>query len=381
MKDTDDFFRSLYALSPNERIGRDHFLNQGQELSLSRFAYLLHHSHDKDRATKLYTPEAVAEQKAFLQEVHKGCSEHGLSPEQYFPEGKTFLVEQLLRYIDIPAHKHDFAELVFCLSGKCTHIIDGKTYENIPGDFSIIPPGIKHELHATPDCVCLTAKMRKETFVELFSPALLANSYIAAYFQHVLTDSFFRCVMLIRCGEDPFLRETILRIYMQQRDDKILSDLIMKGLWGVFLAYMLQNYQDTISFLVSDVVEHEEMLHILGFIYENYQTITLGETALHFHVSVPYLSTRIHKLTGKTFSEHLKGYRLEVAAHLLRTTDRKLDFICEEVGYKDTAQFIRSFKAVYGMTPLKYRKAGGGEEKQAEQEKHPISPETTQKEH
>ena len=163
--------------------------------------------------------------------------------------------------------------------------------------------------------------------------------------------------MVLHCGKDAYLRDTILRIYMQQQQDKMYAETIMNGLWGIFLAYILQNYLDTVSFLVSNVVEHEEMLRVLSFIYTNYQTITLSETAKHFHVSAPYLSAKIHSLTGRTFSEHLKSYKLQRAAELLRTTDKKLDLICEQIGYLDTAQFVRSFKAAYGLTPVKYRKA------------------------
>ncbi len=142
---------------------------------------------------------------------------------------------------------------------------------------------------------------------------------------------------------------------MQQKEQKLYSDKIMLGLWNVLLAYMLQNYQDTASFLVSDAVVHEEMLRVLAYIYQNYQTITLEATAAHFHFSVPYLSSKIHKVTGRTFSEHVRGYKLQRAAKLLVTTNKKLDQICEQIGYMNTAQFIRSFKDVYGTTPMKYR--------------------------
>ena len=37
----------------------------------------------------------------------------------------------------------------------------------------------------------------------------------------------------------------------------------------------------------------------------------------------------------------------------------KIDDICESVGYRDTTQFIRTFKAIYGTTPKQYQKKQG----------------------
>ena len=42
---------------------------------------------------------------------------------------------------------------------------------------------------------------------------------------------------------------------------------------------------------------------------------------------------------------------------MLKTKHWKLDHICEEIGYKDTRQFIRSFKEMYGITPDRFRRS------------------------
>lgn len=356
MKDTDKLYKTLQELNPFEEIGRRHFDTHGRGLSVEQLGYLLYHSHSDHLFERLESPEALTEQKQFKENLHRYNGDRGLSAQLYLPEGKDFEMEQLLRYVNIPRHKHDFVELVCILSGQCEHIINGEHYVNHAGDFTVIPPAIDHELHASPDCVCLTTKIRDSAFVEMFSDILLENSVLAAYFTQTVNEPFYRCVLALHCGDDCYIKETMLRLYMQQMEQKLYSDKIMHGLWNVLLAYMLQNYQDTASLLVYDVVEHEEMLRVLAYIYQNYQAITLTATAAHFHFSVPYLSSKIHRITGHTFSEHVKNYKLQRGAELLLNTDKKLEQICEQIGYVDTAQFIRSFKNVYGTTPIKYRK-------------------------
>ena len=51
------------------------------------------------------------------------------------------------------------------------------------------------------------------------------------------------------------------------------------------------------------------------------------------------------------------SFKLKQADKLLQTTDKKLNEICDIIGYSDTTQFIRDFKQRYGNTPAKYRKA------------------------
>lgn len=356
MKDTDELYQLLLELNFYEEMGQRYFNTHGQELSVEQFGYLWQHSHSANLLEQLESPEAVKAQKQFWESLQRDYGDKGLSAQSYLPEGKNFEIEQLLRYVDIPRHKHDFVELVCVLSGHCEHIINGEHYVNHTGDFTIIPSAIEHELHASPDCVCLTTKIRNSSFVEMFSDILLENSILAAYFTQIVNEPFYRCVLVLHCGEDDYVKDTMLRLYMQQLNQKPYSDKIMLALWNALLAYMLQNYQDTTSFLVSNVVEHEEMLRVLTYVYQNYQTITLAATAAHFHFSVPYLSSKIHKITGCTFSEHIKKYKLQRGAELLCSSDKKLEQICEQIGYMNTAQFIRSFRETYGITPIQYRK-------------------------
>lgn len=357
MDNIEVYFENLIRLDHYEKIGCAYYDKHGRMLSIEQFVYLLRHDHLDDPVNQLDSPTAETEQKAIRSDMHEKYGNLGLSSQLYMPEGRTVEIEHLLRYIEIPKHKHEFVEMVCVLNGQCVHVIRDDEYVQTAGDFTIIPPSIEHKLLASPDCVCLTAKMRSDDFLNIFSSTLLENSILTPYFNRVLDIPNYRCVFSLRCGDDPFVRETMLRLYVQQEERRAFSESIIEGLWRVLLAYMLQNYQDTAQFLVSDAVQHQKMVEILNYIFANYQSITLAETARHFYVSVPYLSAKIHKLTGRTFSSLLKAYKLQRASELLVSTDKPLDFVCEQVGYHDTAQFVRSFKAAYGLTPYKYRKA------------------------
>lgn len=78
---------------------------------------------------------------------------------------------------------------------------------------------------------------------------------------------------------------------------------------------------------------------------------TLAGTAQLFHMNPSYLSASLRRVTGQTFSQLVRGHRLRRAAQLLVHSGMKLEEICEQIGYQDTTQFIRYFKAAYSVTP------------------------------
>ena len=86
------------------------------------------------------------------------------------------------------------------------------------------------------------------------------------------------------------------------------------------------------------------------------QGITLEEIAEKLHVTEEYLSTQFRKETGRTFTETIRGYRIERIKELLTATNWKLTKIAELAGYTDPKYMSRVFKEETGMLPLEYRK-------------------------
>ena len=84
--------------------------------------------------------------------------------------------------------------------------------------------------------------------------------------------------------------------------------------------------------------------------------IRLTDLAKHFYLSANYLSILIKKETGLTFSELLIQKRIALARKMLTETNLPIQYIMEQVGYKDYSCFIKLFKKHTGYTPYTYRK-------------------------
>ncbi|MFD0714169.1 response regulator [Paenibacillus sp. GCM10027626] len=83
--------------------------------------------------------------------------------------------------------------------------------------------------------------------------------------------------------------------------------------------------------------------------------VTLATLADHVHLHPVYLS-KIFKLeTGEGLKEYLHKVRMDRAIYLLKNSELKIFEITSQVGYLNTAYFIKIFKKQFGMTPQEYR--------------------------
>ncbi len=83
--------------------------------------------------------------------------------------------------------------------------------------------------------------------------------------------------------------------------------------------------------------------------------ITLNEMAKYFNVSTGYLSKLFLEQVGENFTDYLNMIRVNKAKELLKTTDKKVYEVADEVGFNDSYYFSSWFKKIVGVTPTTYR--------------------------
>ncbi|MDQ0297975.1 AraC-like DNA-binding protein [Salibacterium salarium] len=95
---------------------------------------------------------------------------------------------------------------------------------------------------------------------------------------------------------------------------------------------------------------------IIDIIHKNYETdVSLEDCASKLHYNANYLSNVFKQETKYTFSEYLVMYRFSQAKKWLLETDMTIKEIAEKLRYKNSQNFIRSFKKQEDMTPGRYR--------------------------
>jgi AraC-like DNA-binding protein len=87
------------------------------------------------------------------------------------------------------------------------------------------------------------------------------------------------------------------------------------------------------------------------------EAVTVADMARASGLSPAHFSRAFTGAFGETPHRYLLTRRLERAATLLRTTDRKVVDICFLVGLGSVGSFTTSFRRMFGMTPTQYRRS------------------------
>ena len=96
----------------------------------------------------------------------------------------------------------------------------------------------------------------------------------------------------------------------------------------------------------------------LEYIHLHYkEDIVLNDVANYVALHPNYFSVYFKQKMNERFIDYIAKVRIDLAKHLLKTTDIKTSAIAYNVGYKDPHYFYRIFKNAEGVTPTEYRNA------------------------
>ena len=95
---------------------------------------------------------------------------------------------------------------------------------------------------------------------------------------------------------------------------------------------------------------------IRRYISNHYVSVTLEQTADHFHYNSAYLSRYIRTHFQKSFMELVTELKIDQAREYLRNTDKHIVVIALLVGYDSADHFSRMFRKTTGMSPAEFRR-------------------------
>jgi two-component system response regulator YesN len=106
---------------------------------------------------------------------------------------------------------------------------------------------------------------------------------------------------------------------------------------------------------------HEQVVAaIRAFVEKEYRTATLEQAAAHVRMNPNYLSTYYKQRTGENFGKLILRVKMENAARLLGDIRNQVQDVAALVGYSNSKNFARAFRAYFGRTPRDYRDSPPG---------------------
>lgn len=304
--------------------------------------------------------EEVKRRRLIVPELSPELVPHIMDDQEYFDKNsqQSVLFSRHNRYTPAFLHKHEFFEVVYVLSGRCVQAVGLDTHQFHEGDVIFISPDTFHTMEVFDDSsMILNILLRRSTFHDMFAPLTFGNDLLSEFFSSGLYASGQFQYMAFHSGDDPVLKEEMLKMCEEWMNHDRYTDQFLVGILTMVFAYLMRHYSDTLETSVSYCAAVPDDFLIMNFMQENLKDVSLAAVAEHFNFSVSYCSRLIKASTGVSFHDWKRTLRLRKAAHLLLSTNYTVAQISDSVGYANPESFIRTFKKEYHLSPSEYRKS------------------------
>lgn len=249
---------------------------------------------------------------------------------------------------DFPLHWHSCMEIIFMLYGNLSCRVNNCDYSLSKGDFLLINSGDLHSFrHESSKSNDLLLIHMEPTFYR--GNGLMMDKEISAVSLFSKKKHFPSCE-----SEYPRLYRLMEKIVREIADENEASSLIYSSSFLELLHfyYSLEDVEDAENREQSD-----RLRDVLAFVASNFhRDISLEDGADAAKLSLFHFSRLFKQMTGQTFTQYVRTYRIKYACHLLLTTDEPVTEIAYQCGYSSLKTFYRQFKTVESISPGKKRR-------------------------
>lgn len=275
---------------------------------------------------------------------------------------KLLLPEQMIsvrkhtRFIDFPAHKHNYVELQYVYKGSLTQVIDGKLITMKEGELMMLNQVITHEIKAAKeDDIVINFIINPEFFQFIFSLADIDNVIFNFIMSTIYSNATKGEYLYYKVSKQGAITENMEKIIMELYEPSITSSISIKLLVGLLLVQLVKHSNDIEVYSV-DNYEKKLSLDILKYIDEHYIEGSLAVISGLLNQPDYKICRIVKKYTGVTFKQLVQETRLNKTVDMLSRTDMAITEIMQNVGYENITYFYKLFKEKYTMTPNEYRK-------------------------
>ncbi len=156
--------------------------------------------------------------------------------------------------------------------------------------------------------------------------------------------------------EDAPIQKAFDELYalLEKKEGKTYPLLIKAGILKLFACLMERSVPQKQARKTETA---DRMKQVLSYIGDHYkEALTLEELSRQCGLCQGHFCRVFRQYTLKTPVQYINTVRLDAAAQLLRTTDRKVLDIALDTGFNSVSYFTGVFRDYVGMTPTVYRK-------------------------
>lgn len=249
-----------------------------------------------------------------------------------------------------PYHRHDAYEIYYFVSGDVDFYIEQHCYHLKPGDLVVVNTTENHRMRSNSDAPYERYVINIKPFVVERLSTDLTN--LGACFQALSVQK--HVVSLTPENQKAFISlYEELNACTQQTgygQDVLLHTCIAKLL--VFVNTAFQSGSATATDIMPGLIKD-----VMDYVHTHLsEDIKLSDIGHAFYLNSSYISQRFKHYTGLTLREYIIDQRIVLAKTLL-LQGMSVTEACEQSGFNDYSNFIRTFTKNTGISPGKYQKS------------------------
>lgn len=271
--------------------------------------------------------------------------------------GELVAIHRHDRFMEFDWHSHDYIELIFVYSGSIRQEIEKKAIELYKGEILLLDMNVKHKIAvAGEEDIAINILLKKEFFDWVFMSHFSQNDIIFDFIVKAIYDNKkTKQYLLFRTKDNDVIWEIMIKILMEYYEPQIGMDTAIRSYLALLFTELFRDYRQNLNQKIVNEIDTTINSEVIGFIDQNYKTVTLLETAKYFNFNVDYMGKLIKSITGSSFTNFIKDRKLEQACCLLRHSHISVTEIVNEIGYSNVSYFYKQFKLKYDLTPDEYR--------------------------
>lgn len=249
-------------------------------------------------------------------------------------------------------HWHTEFEFVFVESGTVVFEIGENQFSLSAGSGVFINSKVLHRYYSDTEAIV-------PNFV--FMPDYIALQSSLIYKKYILPVLSSSLDYQVFAPETPWQAEILAVmneiIYVQEAESgiELITSSLVQRMWD--LLYRNVNDKPIRENNGASIASQGRLQLMMQYIHQQFSmNISLEDIAGHAMVSKSTTLNLFRKYLHITPINYLINYRLQEAAKLLSSTERKIHVISKEVGFESVDYFCKAFKKYYSMTPTEYRK-------------------------
>jgi len=295
------------------------------------------------------------------------------------PEGYKYILGEQLRNIDklwkddwkviVPTatqsvgwvHVHDFYEITYIVKGKYDYKISDTEVTLNEGDLIIMDTNCVHSDISPLDkeVVLLYVSINRGLFSKYIFDSKLSGPVSRLSSSEIPgADDEQRCVIFHTAEEPGFYGEienTLAMILRESSKREAHFESIVR-LLTLRLLSELDSAEIAQELVFGSKMRDELVLvEIDRHIRENLRTVDIKSLCEYMHFNSTYYNRIIKKRTGMTLTAYIQKKRIDKTKNLLISTDKPINEVMEEIGYKNKQFFYKLFFKECGMTPKQYK--------------------------